>query len=244
VDCSGGLARRGNRRLRQALLWGADTLIRCNDHFRVLAARWSERRRDPRAVRVQVAGRYARIAFQMVSGTAGFRHPACQGPPAVLAKLIEFHDAHEMDIEMTRTNLRRAVAQLPAGEGQREQAELAARVREPHPRRGRKLRRRDAVATAVLPPLGAGGSPPSGAVPSGEDGADITVISNIASHDDNNDPTAQTAPAPSPARGPVDRSRRGHGPTPLSELLPAVFEQWLGGEAAAVRESTESGETP
>ena len=35
---SGRLARRGNRRLRQALLQAADTLVRCNDHFRVLAA--------------------------------------------------------------------------------------------------------------------------------------------------------------------------------------------------------------
>ena len=38
---SGRLARRGNRRLRQVLLLAADTLTRCNDHFRVLAAKWS-----------------------------------------------------------------------------------------------------------------------------------------------------------------------------------------------------------
>ena len=47
VDHSSGLARRGNRRLRQALLLAADTLIRCNDHFRVLAAKWHDRGTDP-----------------------------------------------------------------------------------------------------------------------------------------------------------------------------------------------------
>ena len=47
---SGRLARRGNRRLRQALLLAADTLIRCNDHFRVLAAKWTAQGRDPRGV--------------------------------------------------------------------------------------------------------------------------------------------------------------------------------------------------
>jgi transposase len=257
VDHSGGLARRGNRRLRQALLWGADTLIRSNDHFRALAAKWSDQGVDPRAVRVRVAGRYARIAFQMVTGTAGFRHPACQGPPAVLSKLIEFHEDHEMDMEMTRTNLRQAAAQLPAAESQRERAELAARVQRPHPRRGRKIRRFDAIASAVLPqpePGGSGlsGSSPSGAAPSGQDGQDAAITNHYSSHVyENNCRTTRTTPAPSaacgsaaPPRGPGDRSRRGHGPTPLSALLPAVLRQYLGGEAAEVLESTESGETP
>ncbi len=276
VDCSGGLARRGNRRLRQALLWGADTLIRCNDHFRMLAAKWSDQGRDPRAVRVQVAGRYARIAFQMVTAKAGFRHPACQGPPAVLSKLIEFHDDHEIDIEMTRNNLRQAAAQLPAAECQRERAELAARVREPHPRRGRKIRRFDAIASAVLRPPEADGSGGSGSSPSGEatprgdgegiaitnhtsshdddisgssppegDGEGIAITNHTSSHDDDNhERTTRTTPAPGTARGPVDRSRRGRGPTPLSAILPAVLERWLGGEAARLLESTESGETP
>ena len=81
VDLAWGrLARRGNRRLRQALLLAADTLIRCNDHFRVLAAKWHDQGKDPRDVHVRVAGRFARIAFQMVTGTAGFDHPACQEP--------------------------------------------------------------------------------------------------------------------------------------------------------------------
>jgi transposase len=208
VDCSGGLARRGNRRLRQALLWGADALIRCNDHFRVLAAQWGGRGRDPRAIRVQVAGRYARIAFQMVRGTAGFRHPACQGPPAVLSKLIEFHDDHEIDIEITQDNLGQAAAQLPAVERERERAEMAARAGAAHPRRGRKLRRFDAIAAAVLPRPAAGGSPPSGAAPSGEDGPGIAVTTRRPSHgEENKEGSTRTTPTPSAAGGPAAGAR-------------------------------------
>jgi transposase len=110
---SGRLARRGNRRLRQALLLAADTLTRCNDHFRVLAAKWRDQGKDPRDVHVRVAGRFARIAFQMVTGTAGFDHPACQEPSYVVNKLVEFHKTHCIDEDIRRTNLERAAAQLP-----------------------------------------------------------------------------------------------------------------------------------
>jgi hypothetical protein len=58
-------------------------------------------------------------------------------------------------------------------------------------------------------------------------------------------PPAQPArePAAPKAQGQVGRARRGRGPTPLSAILPAVLKQ-LGGDAAQVLESTESGETP
>ena len=72
---------------------------RCNDHFRVLAAKWSDQGKDPRDIHVRVAGRFARIAFQMVTGTTAFSHPACQGPPAVLSKLIEFHHKHNITLK-------------------------------------------------------------------------------------------------------------------------------------------------
>jgi transposase len=116
---SGHLARRGNRRLRQALLLAADTLIRCNDHFRVLAAKWSDRGTDPRGVHVQVAGRFARIAFQIVTGNLGFDHPACQEPSYVIDKLNEFHKKHISDEDVTKINLQRAAAQLPSAKPSR-----------------------------------------------------------------------------------------------------------------------------
>jgi hypothetical protein len=116
---SGRLARRGNRRLRQALLLAADTLIRCNDHFRVLAAKWSDLGKDPRDVHVRAAGRFARIGFQMVTGTAGFDHPACQEPSYVIKKLDEFHRKHIIDDDMIKINLQRAAAQLPSAKPSR-----------------------------------------------------------------------------------------------------------------------------
>jgi hypothetical protein len=87
---SGHLARRGNRRLRQARLLTADTLIGCNDHFLVRAAKGSAQGQDPRDVPVPVAGRFARIALQIVTGSAGFDHPTCQEPSYVIDKLYIF----------------------------------------------------------------------------------------------------------------------------------------------------------
>jgi transposase len=150
---SGHLARRGNRRLRQALLLAAETLIECNDHFRALAAKWSDQGQDPRHIRVQVAGRFARIAFQVVAGTAAVRHPSCQGPPAVLSKLIEFHNIHNIDIDTTQTNLGHAAAQLPAADQAREHAALAAQREAACGRRGRGPERLSAILPAVLDQL-------------------------------------------------------------------------------------------
>ena len=114
---SGRLARRGNRRLRRAPLQAADTLVRCNDHFGALAARWRAAGKDPREVHVRVAGRLARIAFRMVGDGGGYGHPACRGPEHALEKLADFHVKHNTDEDMMRTNLERAAAQLPPRSG-------------------------------------------------------------------------------------------------------------------------------
>jgi transposase len=166
---SGGLARRGNRRLRQALLLAAETLIKCNDHFRVLAAKWSDQGHDPRAIRVRVAGRFARIAFAVVAGTAAIRHPSCQGEPAVMAKLIEFHNSHDIDIETTQTNLGRAAVQLTAADRAREHAALSAQSEAACGRRGRGPQRLGAILPAVLKQLlGGAAVPVLESTPSGE----------------------------------------------------------------------------
>ena len=114
---SGRLARRGNRRLRQALLQAADTLVRCNDHFGALAARWRAAGKEPREVHVRVAGPLARIAFRMVADGGGYDHPACRGPEHALKKLADFHVNHNIDEDMMRTNLERAAARLPPPSG-------------------------------------------------------------------------------------------------------------------------------
>ena len=120
---SGRLARRGNRRLRRALLQAADTLTRCNDHFGALAARWRGAGKDPRGVHVRVAGRFSRIAFRMVADGGGYDHPACRGPEYALQKLAEFHVKHKIDEDIMRTNLERAAAQLPPPSGRTAAAE-------------------------------------------------------------------------------------------------------------------------
>jgi len=146
----GRLVRQGNRRLRQALLMGADTLCRCNDYFRVMAKKWQIQGKDPRDIHVRVAGRLARIAFQMVAGSVAFRHPACQGPPAVLSKLNEFHNEHNINITTTRTNLQHAAAQLPAAEQAREREIWQAKQAEIRAQRGRGPKRLAAILPAVL----------------------------------------------------------------------------------------------
>jgi transposase len=151
---SGKLARRGNRRLRRALLMAADTLLRCNDHFGVLEAKWADQGKDPHDIHVRVAGRFARIAFQMVSGKEGFRHPACQDQPAVLSKLIEFHSDHSIEPETTRTNLQRAATQLPHAEQARESVALNAQLEAARGSRGRGPKLLSAILPAVLDQLG------------------------------------------------------------------------------------------
>ena len=64
----GPLALRGNRTLRRALIQIADCLVRLNDHFRGLSSRWLEQKKDQRDIRVRVADRFCRIAFQVVAG--------------------------------------------------------------------------------------------------------------------------------------------------------------------------------
>jgi transposase len=153
VDHTSGLAHRGNRRLRWALTMGGDTLLRCCDYFSVLGAKWADQGKDPRSIHVRVAGRYVRIAFQMVTGTNGFHHPACQGPPAVLSKLVEFQRLHGMGPDIIRTNLQRAAAQLPLPEQARERVALEARLEAARSSRGAGPRLLSAILPAVLDQL-------------------------------------------------------------------------------------------
>jgi transposase len=156
---SGRLARRGNRRLRQALLQAADTLVRCNDHFGALAARWRAAGKDPREVHVRVAGRLARIAFRMVADGGGYDHPACRGPGHALKKLADFHATYNIDEHAMRTNLERAAAQLPPPRGGRRRP---SRGRRPGAARGgpRRSGRRPRRATCPRRPGPAGGAAP------------------------------------------------------------------------------------
>ena len=98
----GALVRHANRDLRYAILMIADNLIKCNEHFAVLAAGWRLKGKDARALRVQVAGRFCRIAYQMVAGRMTFQHPCARQRDYILNKLIKFAIEHSTALISSR----------------------------------------------------------------------------------------------------------------------------------------------
>jgi len=134
VDKADGcLRRRCNRRLRAAILTIADNLIACNHYFGTLAAGWRLVGKKPKDIRVRVAVRFCRIAYQVVAGRLPFRHPAAQERHYVLQKLTAFHREHETAAPVMLRDLQAAVEQLPrpeyAGEA-RPLAEELERIQE------------------------------------------------------------------------------------------------------------------
>jgi hypothetical protein len=160
----GPLALRGNRTLRRALVQIADCLVRCNEHFRGLAARWQGLKKDKRDVRVRVADRFRRIAFQVVAGDGALRHPCLQRRHYVINNIIDLYEQHSVGIDETKGDLDAAVAQLPRSEYASEAAppehEWAARPA----KRGAAAQRLGAILPAAFAKLGVvlGQSPTSG----------------------------------------------------------------------------------
>jgi transposase len=114
VDSANGpLRRRGNRRLRAALMQTADNLIQSNHYFRARAAEWARAGKDRRWVRVKVAKIFSRLAFAIVAGRQLFPHPCRQERHYILGKLLTFHMEHGTDSQAMRQDLEAAVEQLP-----------------------------------------------------------------------------------------------------------------------------------
>ena len=88
--CDGRLIRCANRSLRAAIMIIADNLLKCNEHFRVLAAGWRLKGEDPRDIHVKIAGRFCRIAYYMVAGRQVFQHPCACQRDYILGKLIKY----------------------------------------------------------------------------------------------------------------------------------------------------------
>ena len=160
----GALIRSANRELRQAIMRIADNLIVCNDHFRVLAAGWRLAGKDPRDVHVKVAGRFCRVAYQMVAGRAVYRHPCCCQRHYVIGKLIKFYNEHDITVEQIMRDLDAATAQLPRSEHREEAVPLAEELARAQTKRGAGPRRLGEILPAVLAKLGVGlvTSPESG----------------------------------------------------------------------------------
>jgi transposase len=155
VDCpDGALVRCANRNLRRAIMIIADNLIKCNAHFRVLAAGWRLRGKDARAVRVQVAGRFCRIAYQMVAGRKAYRHPSCNEKDYIFKKLILFHNEHNSDVAQIMRDLDAAVAQLPRSEYREEAVPLADELDRVLNKRGKGPRPLSEILPVVLAKLG------------------------------------------------------------------------------------------
>jgi transposase len=137
VDCANGpLQRRGNRRLRAALMQAADNLINCNNYFKAQAQQWRRLDKDERWIRVKVAKRFSRLAYAMVAGKQLFSHPCCQQRHYILDKLLEFHGAHGTPPAQMQADLQAVVTQLPSNSHEEEARPLAERLEELTKRRG------------------------------------------------------------------------------------------------------------
>jgi transposase len=151
---NGKLIRCANRRLRDAIMRIADNLIEFNDHFRVLAAQWQLQGKDPRSIRVRVAGRFCRIAYWMVAQRTTYHHPSCRQRDYILSKLIKFSLEHDIDIARLMKHLDAAAAQLPSAGRVEEGAALVAELNQLQNKRGSGPRLLAQILPAVLAKLG------------------------------------------------------------------------------------------
>ncbi len=150
----GPLIRQANRSLRQAILTIADNLMSCNDYFRTLSTKWREAGKDTRHSHVKVAGRFCRIAYQMVAGRRVFSHPCCQRRDYLLHKLMKFHIEHTTPMLQAQQTLTSAVEQLPGNEHAVEAAALAAELESVSRKRGGGSRLIGEILPVVLARLG------------------------------------------------------------------------------------------
>ena len=126
---AGPLPRACNRKLRAALLRGADCLLSCNGHFRARAEAWRQAGDDPRRIVVKVAHRLCRILYQVVAGQQVFCHPQYKERHYILDKLIAFHEEHGSAAAVVLRDLTAAAAQLPPAERTAEAAPLHERLK-------------------------------------------------------------------------------------------------------------------
>jgi transposase len=155
VDIAGPLVRCANRRLRFALLFIADNLVLCNQHFRAKAGMWRLAGDAESNIRVKVAQRFSRIAFQMVAGRQVFRHPCLQQRGYIVQKLNAFHMEHDTPMADILTDLRTAIEQIPMKEHAAEAKPLQEQLNELNKSRKGPQLLRD-ILPIVLARLGLG----------------------------------------------------------------------------------------
>jgi transposase len=146
----GPLVRRGNRRLRQAILRIADTLARCNEYFRVKARAWEQAGVPAPQVHVRIGGRFCRIAYRMVAEDAAYHHPGSRDRDSIIQKLMKFCDQHHLSIEETMSVLQAAADALPRGIRSEEAAPLAEDLARAAGKRGAGPKRLGEILPSVL----------------------------------------------------------------------------------------------
>jgi transposase len=148
VDSHGPLRRRGNRRLRHALMLVAANLLRHNRHYQAKSWPWQNAKRDRRWMRVKIAKSFSRLMLAMVSQRTIFAdHPACQTRHYVLDKLLEFHHQCGADMKVLLDDLDQASRHLTPKNRQQEVAALQQRLKDIDDRR------RGPVSLASIIPL-------------------------------------------------------------------------------------------
>ena len=150
----GQLVRHANRDLRRAIFIIAENLVRKNQHFGILAAGWRAKDVDYRDICVRVAGRFCRIAFQMVAGNMTYRHPCNQQRDYMLTKLIRFSIEHDIFLDQLMRNLDAATVQLPSSDHPEEAASLAQEMARLQKKRGSGPKALAKILPAVLAKLG------------------------------------------------------------------------------------------
>jgi transposase len=153
---NGELIRCANRSLRAILMLIASNLIKCNQHFRGLAAMWQKYGHGPQWCRVAVASRFSRIAYQIVAGQQVFRHPSCRERDYILDKLLEFHKQHSTPPQQILTDLQAAAAQVPKPEHAAEAAPLQTKLEQSQRSRRRGPHVLGDLLLVVLARLGVG----------------------------------------------------------------------------------------
>ena len=146
--------RSGNRRLRQALMRIADTLLRCNGYYQAMGHRWKLQGKSACEIHIRIADRFSRLAYRLTAAGEVYRHPSQGSRDYIIKKLIEFHDGHKIDLAETVSNLQAAAERLPCGVRAAEARPLIAEQAALPKRRGTGPQRLGEILPAVLAKLG------------------------------------------------------------------------------------------
>lgn len=144
---NGPLRKRGNRRLRAALLQIADNLVHHNNYYRARHGYWKQKEKNACWIRIKVAKAFSRLLLVMLTARCVYPHPSCQPRHYLVEKLLAWHQAHGSETQPMLEDLEQALRQLPA-RMQREEGQTLARML-----KETQQRRRGPVALGQIIPV-------------------------------------------------------------------------------------------